>query len=435
MRTSATIGSTVARMPVTEVRVLAPPVGTRDLLPPEAADRRALTRGLAETLELHGYALVTTPPFERVETIERGLGGDPRETLRFVDPETGDVSVFRPDLTVQVARLVASGLRDRPPPHRLYYDGHVLRARRGRARRQRQIAQIGAECIGIAGARGDAEIIGLASEALSRVELDHRVEIAVVPMVRTLCGHLPEDVRPAVTDALARKDRRAVERAIAATACDAIVARALIELDSLTGGLDVLPRARELLEPLVPSHLRALDALCEAIDDRGLTPRLRLDLGEVRGFDYYTGPSFALLADGPGEPLGGGGRYDDLLGRFGAPLPASGFAIDLDHLARAIEQQGRAERRDRRRRVCALGADRALLADLRASGILTAELSGVSVEATQAYADAWQLTAAITIADDIATIHWVGASREQCAREDVVHRLARAERASAEDQT
>ncbi len=415
--------------------MLAPPVGTRDLLPPEAADRRALTRSLAETLELHGYALVTTPPFERAETIERGLGGDPRETLRFVDPETGDISVFRPDLTVQVARLVASGLRDRPPPHRLYYDGHVLRARRGRARRQRQIAQIGAECIGIPGAPGDAEVIALASDMLSRVGLDHRVEIAAVPMVRALCDQVPVEVRALVTDALARKDRVGVERALASGSCDASVERALGALDSLTGGLEVLSRARALLAPVAASHVDALEALCAALDRRGLASRVRLDLGEVRGFDYYTGPSFALLADGPGEPLGGGGRYDDLLGRFGAPQPASGFAIDLDHLARAMELQGQTRRADRAVRVCVVGADAATLQSLRGHGVKAAELADASLDAAIAYAEGWQLTAAIVFAADLATIQWIGASREQCARADVMHRLARAERGSAEDET
>jgi len=438
VRTSATLGpTTVARSPsdVSTSGTLAPPVGTRDLLPPEAADRRALTRALAETLELHGYALVTTPPFELVETLERGLGGDPRETLRFVDPETGEVSVFRPDLTVQVARLVASGLRDRPPPLRLYYDGHVVRARRGRARRQRQIAQIGAECLGVPGALGDAEVIALASRTLSRVGLAHRVEIAIVPMVRALCNRLPEALRPAVTSALARKDRLGVERALGTIECDPTVRRALLEVGSLTGGLEVLARARPLLEPVARTHLVALEALCEALDRRGLASQVRLDLGEVRGFEYYTGPSFALLADGPGEPLGGGGRYDDLLGRFGAPMPASGFAVDLDHLTRAMELQARTVRANTRSRVCVVGASDAELEALRARGIAAASLEGASFESATAYAEAWQLGAAVALADDTATIQWIGASREQCARADVVHRLARAERASAEDQT
>lgn len=415
--------------------MLAPPVGTRDLLPPEAADRRALTRGVADTLERHGYALVTTPPFELVETVERGLGGDPRETLRFVDPETGEVSVFRPDLTVQVARLAASGLRERPPPYRLYYDGHVLRARRGRARRQRQIAQIGAECIGIAGARGDAEVISLASRALSNIGLEHRVEIAIVPMVRDLCARLPTTSQTAVAEAFARKDRAGIERALAASHGDASVTRALAALEDASGSLDVLDRVRGVLEPLVASHVRALDELCDALVERGLAPSVRLDLGEVRGFDYYTGPSFALLAEGPGEPLGGGGRYDDLLGRFGRDLPASGFAVDLEHLARALALQGRRTAAKRRASVCVVGGDASMLDAIRATDVDAAQLE-VTADDAVAYAAAWQLRAAIVVENDLATIHWTGAGSERCGRTDVAQRLARAERETdREDQS
>jgi ATP phosphoribosyltransferase regulatory subunit len=67
---------------------------------------------------------------------------------------------------------------------------------------------------------------------------------------------------------------------------------------------------------------------------------LRVDLGEVRGFAYYTGAIFHLFADGPGEPVGSGGRYDDLLARFGSPMPAAGFALDLDNLAWAVRVRG-----------------------------------------------------------------------------------------------
>lgn len=399
---------------------MAPPDGTRDLLPPEAASRRRRTRAIAEVLELHGYALVTTPPFELAETIERGAGGDPRDTLRFVDPETGEICVFRPDLTVQVARLVASGLRDRPAPHRLFYEGHVLRARRGRGRRQRQIAQIGAECIGISGARGDAEVIELASRALEQIALVHHVEIAAVPMVRALLEHVPPTWRTPVTEALGRKDRHAVQRALEQAGVDLAIGRAVLELEGMVGRADVLERARRTLAPFAASHLSAVEALAEELSRRGLSERLRFDLGEVRGFDYYTGPSFSLLADGPGEALGGGGRYDELLGRFGAPLPASGFAIDLDHVARAIEAQGAHTRESRRVQVTVLGAEsHATLSLLRARGIGCTLPGTDDVAQAMLHARAWQLDAVIAVHDANAVVHWVDGPPQACAAADV----------------
>src|SRR5690606_5556749 len=128
---------------------LAPPSGMRDLLPPEAAARSWLSRRVTQVFEAWGYELVTTPPFEHAEVIERGLETvDRRDLLRFVEPESGEVALLRPDITPQIARIVATRLADRPPPFRLCYAGSVIRQRRGRARKQRQIVQAGVEHVG-----------------------------------------------------------------------------------------------------------------------------------------------------------------------------------------------------------------------------------------------------------------------------------------------
>src|SRR6185369_5278011 len=110
--------------------LLAPPAGMRDLLWPESGARRALGATLMRTFALYGYELVTTPPFEHADVLERGLAAvDRRDLLRFVEPETGEVALLRPDITPQIARIVASSLRARPGPWRLAYDGTVVRRR------------------------------------------------------------------------------------------------------------------------------------------------------------------------------------------------------------------------------------------------------------------------------------------------------------------
>src|SRR5215472_17690716 len=110
------------------------PSGMRDLLPEEAAARRSLSRSILDSFALHGYSIVTPPVFEFAEVLERGLGTlDPADVLRFVEPESGEVAALRPDMTPQIARLIATRLRDRPPPMRIAYEGTVLRRRSGRA--------------------------------------------------------------------------------------------------------------------------------------------------------------------------------------------------------------------------------------------------------------------------------------------------------------
>jgi ATP phosphoribosyltransferase regulatory subunit len=396
---------------------LAPPIGTRDLVPPEAAARRALVRRLASVIELHGYELLTTAPFERADIVDRGLGAtDPRDTLRFVDPETSDVSVLRPDLTLQVARVAATGLRDRPAPLRLFYEGHVIRARGGRARRTRQIAQIGAECIGIAGPSGDAEVVSVASNALSAAGLVHRIELAIVPLARALTAQLDPTLRAVVTEALGRKDASSLARALSAARLPKALGRAIGALPSLTGDAAVLDEAvRALRGTGAAPHVARVRALHRELVARSLGGSVRFDLGEVRGFGYYTGPSFSLLAEGPGEPLGGGGRYDDLVGRFGRPTPATGFAIDLDHVAWAMEAQGLARAFQSPPRVCVCGKGRrpeACADALRAVGIRVALLPEHDAAEARAYARAWGLDAAVQPRlDGRCDVWWPEASR------------------------
>lgn len=385
---------------------LTPPVGTRDFLPPEASERRALSRTLTTVFGRHGYSLVTTPPFERIDLLERVGILRASDVLQFVDADTGEIAVFRPDITPQIARLVATRMRERPPPYRLAYEGHVIRRRRGRARRQRQIAQAGLECIGLPGAEGETEIIEIAVRALEEVGLGaFFVELALVPLARQLLESVRREQRSEATDALARKDAPALRSAIQGTPQRA--AETLIALVDLYGDAGVLSEAKKVLagQDALLSSLSALDRLVASLDRRGLSERLAIDLGEVRGFGYYTGPSFSLLADGPGEPLGSGGRYDDLLGRFGHPAPGAGFALDLDHVAWALEREhpsrARAPEIDAVVHVAASeggsiassrGAEeraRALADALRAAGLRVSSLSEPSRDAAHGWARAW----------------------------------------------
>ena len=109
-----------------------------------------------------------------------------------------------------------------------------------------------------------------------------------------------------------------------------------------SGDVGVLREARKVFRSEgARRSLKDLAALIRRLDAAGLGARLSLDLGEVRGASYYTGPSFTLLARGPGEPVGAGGRYDGLLARFGAAQPATGFGIDLANLEWALSEVGR----------------------------------------------------------------------------------------------
>jgi ATP phosphoribosyltransferase regulatory subunit len=347
------------------------PAGMRDLLPPEATRRRRLSRTLLDHIALHGYELVTPPAFELAEVLERGLGTlDPRDVLRFVEPESGEIAALRPDVTPQIARMAATRLADRPMPMRLCYEGTVLRRRQERARKHRQIPQTGVELLGVGGPEGDLELMGLAAGAARAAGLaDFVLDLGHADIARALIGDLGGTLAASILDALAHKDTAVLSSLLRDAKPPRAVAEALAELPKLHGDAGVWKEAERLLAPTPASHaLAALRDLWNRATQDGLGVVLRVDLGEVRGFAYYTGAIFHLFADGPGEPFGSGGRYDDLLARFGAPMPAAGFALDLDNLAWALKVAGAGEPLEPRVLVGVESGARSLCGTLRQRG-------------------------------------------------------------------
>jgi ATP phosphoribosyltransferase regulatory subunit len=361
------------------------PAGMRDLLPHEAAARRSLAHKVLARFTLHGYALVTLPVFEFAEVLERGLGMlDPADVLRFVEPESGEVAALRPDMTPQIARLIATRLRERPPPARIAYEGTVLRRRSGRARKHKQIPQVGVELAGVAGPDGDIELLAVAAEGLRAAGLERfTIDLGDAGVVRALLAPRPLAEQARLSDAMARKDEAEIDDPT------------LRKLATMQGGRDVLVEGtRMLAQTPAAEPARRLLALFDAATARGLAPHLVADLGEVRGFAYYTGTMFHAYAPGTGDAIASGGRYDELLARFGCPMPASGFAVDLDRASEALRAAGVADAPAER--VVVFGPPREAeerAAALRGTGVAAVVAPpGADAAAAAAWARAWEFT-------------------------------------------
>lgn len=381
------------------------PKGMGDLLPPEANMRRTLTRVVLRSFELAGYDLVTTPLFEHADVVERGADAlDRRDLLRFVEPESGEVAVLRPDITPQIARVIATRMTDHPAPWRLCYEGRVIRRRRGRARSHQQITQAGVECVGITAPEADVEVVTLAHRACEDAGLrDFRVELSHVTIAQSVLDTLPDAARAPVSEALARKDHAGLAALTRRADLPPDAARNLLALVEHYGDLDVLDSAeRNLTWPAARAALRELRVIVEHLSALGIAARLGVDLSDARGGSYYTGMSFSVLAEGPGEPLGTGGRYDRLLSRFGKDAPATGFAFDLENLmwalrhaqAPALEQAGL-------RLTLAGGDERArhtLATALRAGDVVVATLPAHNdARSSLAFARAWGYDACLVL--------------------------------------
>ena len=383
---------------------LAPPAGMRDLLPPDAEHRAQLASQVAATFASYGYERVATPPFEHADVLERGLWNvERRSLLRFVEPETGEVALLRPDITPQIARIVATRLRERPMPQRLCYEGTILRRRRGRARRQLQSTQAGIECVGLSGPASDAEVIEVAARAVSEGGLESfRIELHDVRVGREALAEVPESARSAAERALSAKDQTQLEQILTSAGMKREERRPLLRLPELYGDLpSVVARAqRHMKSGSAHAALERLKKVQEYLGHAGVAERLDVDLGEVRGQAYYTGVSFALLAAGPGEAIGAGGRYDALLARFGAPHPATGFALDLGHLEWALLHTGQTPRSAGKLRITLVGEGaeaRAWARGLRDAGLRVTRLGVSDRAAAMKHARAWGADAVLTL--------------------------------------
>jgi ATP phosphoribosyltransferase regulatory subunit len=370
---------------------ITPLPGMRDLLPPESHARRRVSEQLQGVFESYGYDLITTPLFERVEVFERGLTLDPRDLLRFVEPDGGEVAALRPDITPQIARVVSTRLTDYPLPFRLRYEGTVIRRRRGRARRQRQIAQVGIELLGIRGAEADVEVIRLTADALGAAGLkEFRIELSDVGVARTL---IPRELLAIAAEPLARKDQTELAKVLEGVPHrDRIAA-----LAQLHGGLEVLDEAESLVrDTAAAQHVANLREVATRLVALGFGPRLGVDLGEIRGATYYTGVSFGVFARGPGEAIASGGRYDQLLAQYGAPLPATGAGIDIENLLAALDAAGMHWRRRETPRFVVAGANADDVAQaIRAQGSIASTLGTSDAAQARDYARAWTYDAVL----------------------------------------
>jgi ATP phosphoribosyltransferase regulatory subunit len=320
------------------------PKGARIYLPDEAARKRHVEGSLLGIFERWGYREIVTPSFEFLDVLSTGTDESVQESMfTFVDRETGRALALRADITPQIARIVATRMRDEPKPLRLAYLTNVFRYDEPHVSAYRELYQAGVELIGLEKPEAEVEIIAMTVEGLHALGL-HRFQLDLchLDFFRGLVDELPtEDTAGELREALSRKDTGTLERLVAEAAPPSAVGEALLALPTLVGGEDVLDRAGALARN--DRSARALENLAEVyrlLKIYGLGESVLLDLGEVRGFDYYSGLYFETYVSGYGASIARGGRYDHMLGRFGYECPAVGFAFDIGRALGVMTAQG-----------------------------------------------------------------------------------------------
>jgi len=321
------------------------PKGAKLYLPDEAGQKRHVEETLLTVFRRWGYREIVTPAYEYFDVLSQGTDHELQERMfKMVDRESGRLLALRADVTPQIARIVATRLREAPKPLRLAYLTNVFRYDEPHVGRYREFYQAGVELVGLPNAEGDAEMIAMTVEGLGALGLTRfQIDVGQADFFRGILEDLGLDEQRAreLRSALGRKDVSALERLVAGLAAPSTVTELLLALPTLYGRDDVLERAERLVKnPRSEAALANLAEIYRLLRVYGLADAVVLDLGEVRGFDYYSGVHFEAYVTGLGAPLVGGGRYDDMLGRFGYECPATGFAFEVGRALLAMESQG-----------------------------------------------------------------------------------------------
>jgi ATP phosphoribosyltransferase regulatory subunit len=313
------------------------PSGARDVLPVEAAELRAVENALRATFSRYGYREVRTPVVEFAHQLERAESGGLERAYRLFD-EAGRVLVLRPDMTIPVARLIATRLTDHPGPIRVSYTGPSFRVPQPGKPVASEHRQAGAELVGAQGPEADAETVLLLWDALRAAGLTGvRIGIGDVSLTDAVLDAIgvPGSARERLGRAAEARDLVAWRVEAEALALGPEERDLLSELPALRGHAEVLERIGRVIPAAGPACAR-MARLLELLDREGLRDAVLVDLGILRDWKYYSGLVIEAYAAGAALPVAQGGRYDGLAARFGTARPAVGFTIELEFLHRAL---------------------------------------------------------------------------------------------------
>jgi ATP phosphoribosyltransferase regulatory subunit len=273
-----------------------------------------------------------------------GMGDELKgKTYRFDDRQTGRLLAFPPDITPQIARIVATRLKGWPLPHRISYSGRVLRQTEMQAGRSRELFQSGVELIGLDSPEADAEMVAMAVEVMLGLGFEEfKIDLGQVEFCRGImaASGLAGPPLRQLEEAVSRKDASAVAKVLADNNVTGDSHKEITALPRLFGGREVLEEAERVAKNgRSRAALENLRQVLDILDIHGVSDYLTIDLGETRGLDYHTGITFEGFVTGLGEPVCSGGRYDNLTSRYGFPAPATGFTFNVLSLLQALERR------------------------------------------------------------------------------------------------
>lgn len=319
------------------------PEGTRDYTFEECFKRNDIIEKIKYVFKLWGYREISTPTIEYYDNFNNKTKTLKEEEMYKFFDNRGHILVLRPDMTVPVARMVATKLKDLNPPIKLYYCANIFRVHEMLAGGKNEYLDCGVELIGVEDKLSDLEVIVTAIETLKNVTKNNfKVDIGYVNILKTAMNEifLDDESQEIIADLIEKKSLISLNEYIEKLEIKDEDKNFLKEFPNLFGEGDVFIKAKTLTKNTkVLESLLYIEELYKGLIKLGYEKYISIDLAMVPRLDYYTGIIFRGYVDGIGRNVLRGGRYDGLIKSFGRNMPAVGFSIGVELLLDVINKE------------------------------------------------------------------------------------------------
>jgi len=321
------------------------PKGTRDYLPSEVESYSHVEDDLREIFKLWGYQEIRSPTIEFLEALSTGVGSELVDSMFKFQDFDGKIVALRAEMTAPVARIVTTRMPSTPEPIRLFYVSNVFRYSQSYVERGREFWQAGVELIGCNTPEADGEILSLLISSLKKIGLkEMRVDVGHASLLKDIikATGLDKEKKEILQGLLGYRDEARLEKFMNQNNFPPKLREAFLQLSSCR-------RLEEVASVSLGSskygktedHLRNLSEVKDVLADYGVETLVFFDFSLTRKIEYYTGIVFEASVPNLGLPLGGGGRYDDFIEKFGKlKIPATGFALEIEKCLQALMAQG-----------------------------------------------------------------------------------------------
>lgn len=320
-----------------EIRI---PKGMKDIIEDECIKKRTLQKMLEDIFMSFGYQQIMTPMVEYYETYQQAFQSvNETEMYKFFDQD-GDILTLHTDMTVPIARVCASKYTNMEPPFRFFYTSEVFKVRHAFAGKRSQVTDCGIELIGLK-EQSDIEVLYIALQVMEKLQSkDYQLEIGNARFFHKAYEslHFTKEQIQQLATLIDHKSIVDLQQYIDQFPISQQIKKFFTTLPFLAGKEDVLQQAKQLCyTDAMKEEIDCLQKLYDDLKQLHLDKHVTFDLGKIAHLDYYTGIIFEGFIEESGASILSGGRYDNLLAKFGRNLPACGFSMKLDYVLDALQ--------------------------------------------------------------------------------------------------